>query len=125
MRQEPAKAGKTGPPVVAVDAMGGDHAPDEIVAGALAAQREQGIRVVLTGPAARLRSVAAGLGAGAGELRIVSAEDNIAMNEGALASLRRPGPASRWPASWSAGARPRRWSRPGPPAASWRPRGCG
>ncbi len=77
-------------PVVAVDAMGGDHAPDEIVAGALAAHREHGIRIVLTGPAARLRSVAAGLGAGTGELRIVPAEDNLAMDEGALASLRRP-----------------------------------
>ena len=29
-------------PVIAVDAMGGDYAPDEIVAGALAAQREEG-----------------------------------------------------------------------------------
>jgi len=77
-------------PVVAVDAMGGDHAPDEIVAGALAAQREHGIRILLTGPAARLRSVAAQLGASAGELGIVPAEDNIAMDEGALASLRRP-----------------------------------
>jgi glycerol-3-phosphate acyltransferase PlsX len=33
--------------------MGGDHAPDEIVAGALAAQREHGVRVLLTGPRAR------------------------------------------------------------------------
>jgi glycerol-3-phosphate acyltransferase PlsX len=69
--------------------MGGDLAPDEIVAGALAAQREHGVRVVLTGPAVRLRTVLAGLGA-AGELRIVSAEDNIGMDEGALATLRRP-----------------------------------
>src|SRR5262249_9793276 len=30
-------------PVLAVDAMGGDYAPDEIVAGALAAQREHGL----------------------------------------------------------------------------------
>ena len=69
--------------------MGGDHAPDEIVAGALAAQREHGVKVLLSGPAARLRTILAGLGA-AGELRIVPAEDNIAMDEGALASLRRP-----------------------------------
>jgi phosphate acyltransferase len=41
--------------VIAVDAMGGDHAPGEIIAGALAAQREHGIRVLLTGPAARSR----------------------------------------------------------------------
>jgi glycerol-3-phosphate acyltransferase PlsX len=74
---------------LAVDAMGGDHAPDEIVAGALAAQREHGIRILLTGPAARLRQALAKLDA-AGELVIVPAEDNLAMNEGALASLRRP-----------------------------------
>jgi glycerol-3-phosphate acyltransferase PlsX len=78
--------------VLAVDAMGGDHAPDEIVAGALAAQREHGIQVLLTGPAARLRQVLAGMGADpkAGELSIVPAEDNLAMDEGALASRRRP-----------------------------------
>jgi phosphate acyltransferase len=75
--------------VLAVDAMGGDYAPDEIVAGALAAHREYGIRIVLTGPAGRLRQALAGLGA-VGELGIVPAEDTLAMDEGALASLRRP-----------------------------------
>jgi phosphate acyltransferase len=76
-------------PVIAVDAMGGDHAPGEIVAGALAAQREHGIRVLLTGPAARLREVLGGMGA-IDEVQVVPAEDNLAMDEGALASLRRP-----------------------------------
>jgi glycerol-3-phosphate acyltransferase PlsX len=76
-------------PVIAVDAMGGDHAPDEIVAGALAAQREHGVRVLLTGPWARLSQALTALNA-ADELQIVAAEDNLAMNEGALASLRRP-----------------------------------
>jgi phosphate acyltransferase len=76
-------------PVLAVDAMGGDHAPDEIVAGALAAQREHGIRILLTGPAARLRQALTKLDAPGG-LTIVPAEDNLAMDEGALASLRRP-----------------------------------
>jgi glycerol-3-phosphate acyltransferase PlsX len=72
--------------------MGGDHAPDEIVAGALAAQREHGIRVLLTGPAGRLRQALADLGADADsdELRVVPAEENLGMHEGALASLRRP-----------------------------------
>ena len=40
-------------PVIAVDAMGGDYAPDEIVAGALAAQREHGVTTLLAGPPAR------------------------------------------------------------------------
>jgi hypothetical protein len=30
---------------VAVDAMGGDHAPEQIVAGAVAAYRESGIQI--------------------------------------------------------------------------------
>ena len=84
-----AREGRALRPVIAVDAMGGDHAPDEIVAGALAAQREHGIRVVLTGPAARLRQLLGGLGA-IDEVQVVPAEDNLAMDEGALASLRRP-----------------------------------
>jgi phosphate acyltransferase len=75
--------------VLAVDAMGGDYAPDEIVAGALAAHREHGLRILLTGPPGRLRQALAALDA-AGELGIVPAEDTLAMDEGALASLRRP-----------------------------------
>jgi phosphate acyltransferase len=77
-------------PVLAVDAMGGDYAPDEIVAGALAAQREHGVRILLTGPAARLRQALAKVGAGAGDLGVVPAEDTLAMDDSALASLRRP-----------------------------------
>jgi phosphate acyltransferase len=76
-------------PVIAVDAMGGDYAPDEIVAGALAAQREHGLTTLLTGPPARLRPVIARLGAGS-ELRVVPAEDVVRMDEGALAGFRRP-----------------------------------
>ncbi len=75
--------------MLAVDAMGGDYAPDEIVAGALAAHREHGIRILLTGPPGRLRQALAALGA-PGELAIVPAEESLAMDEGALASLRRP-----------------------------------
>jgi len=76
-------------PVIAVDAMGGDYAPDEIVAGALAAQREHGLSTLLTGPPARLRPVIARLGGGS-ELRVVPAEDVLGMEEGALAGFRRP-----------------------------------
>lgn len=75
--------------VIAVDAMGGDYAPDEIVAGALAAQREFGLTTLLTGPPARLRPVIARLGGGS-ELRVVPAEDVVGMGEGALAGFRRP-----------------------------------
>ena len=74
---------------IAVDAMGGDHAPAEIVAGAVAAARAHGVSVVLTGRAGQLRPLLARQGA-LGEIPIVTAEDAIAMNEGALAGWRRP-----------------------------------
>jgi glycerol-3-phosphate acyltransferase PlsX len=73
---------------VAVDAMGGDHAPAEIVAGAVAAVRN-GTPVVLTGRPGQLRPLLVKHGALA-DIKIVPAEDSITMDEGALASWRRP-----------------------------------
>lgn len=77
----------TGP--IAVDAMGGDHAPDEVVAGAVAAQRDHRVRVVLVGQARRIRRLLEEHGA-VGEIPIVHAEDALGMDEGALAGWRRP-----------------------------------
>ncbi len=34
---------------IAIDAMGGDHAPSEIVAGALRAREELGVKILLVG----------------------------------------------------------------------------
>ncbi len=64
---------------VALDAMGGDHAPKETVAGALLAARE-GVPVVLVGDPERL---AAELKAQGGELPIVPAKEVIGMHESA------------------------------------------
>ncbi|WP_240507000.1 phosphate acyltransferase PlsX [Thermoactinospora rubra] len=75
--------------MIALDAMGGDHAPHEIVAGAVHAVREHGLRVVLVGPPRVLYEALADHDA-AKEIPIVRAEEALAMNEGALASLRRP-----------------------------------
>src|SRR5258708_20068247 len=69
--------------------MGGDHAPAEIVAGAVSAARDRGIGVLLTGRPGQLRPLLARHGAQA-DIRIVPAEDSVAMDEGALASWRRP-----------------------------------
>ena len=69
--------------------MGGDHAPAEIVAGAVLAVRDSGVEVVLTGRPGQLRPLLASHRA-AGEIRIVPAEDVVEMDEGALASRRRP-----------------------------------
>jgi glycerol-3-phosphate acyltransferase PlsX len=75
--------------LVAVDAMGGDHAPAEIVAGAVAAFRDWGTRVMLIGRPGQVRPLLAAHGV-VGEIRLVAAEDSLAMDEGALASWRRP-----------------------------------
>ena len=75
--------------MIAVDAMGGDHAPEAIAAGAIAAARELRIRIALTGRSGLLRPVLARLGPSA-DVYIEPAEDSIAMDEGALASWRRP-----------------------------------
>ena len=111
-------------PVIAVDAMGGDYAPDEIVAGALAAQREHGVTTLLTGPPARLRPVIARLGGGA-ELRVVPAEDVVGMGEGALAGFRRPRSSIAVACQLVRAARRTPSSRPAPRARSWPAPGTG
>lgn len=63
---------------VAVDALGGDHAPAEIVRGAVAAVREFGIDVVLVGPPAILKDCLRSDGA---DLPIVPATESIGMDE--------------------------------------------
>ncbi|WP_157432050.1 phosphate acyltransferase PlsX, partial [Actinomadura hibisca] len=78
-----------GPAPIAVDTMGGDHAPEEIVAGAVAAVREHGVRLLLVGQAPRIRRELDRLGV-AGEIPIVHAEEALDMGEGALASWRKP-----------------------------------
>jgi phosphate acyltransferase len=75
--------------LIAVDAMGGDHAPAEIVEGAVAAARELGTHIILTGRPGLLRPLLARHGTPA-NVHVVPAEDSLAMDEGALASWRRP-----------------------------------
>ena len=41
---------------VAVDAMGGDYAPAEVVSGAVQAARNMGVEIILVGPEERLRA---------------------------------------------------------------------
>jgi len=80
-------AGRT--PLIAVDAMGGDHAPEEIVAGAVIAVREHRVRVALTGRPGLLRPLLARHDA-TDLIAVVAAEESVGMDEGALASWRRP-----------------------------------
>src|SRR3954462_10969624 len=74
---------------IAVDAMGGDDAPRQVVDGALTAAREADLGVVLVGPIARLE---AELGChpivDPGRVRLVDAPDTVAMDESPSAALR-------------------------------------
>lgn len=69
---------------VAVDAMGGDHAPDAIVDGAVMAV-SQGIDVVLVGDEPRVRAL---LPRGS-KIAVVHAPDVVGMDEGAVAAVRK------------------------------------
>jgi glycerol-3-phosphate acyltransferase PlsX len=73
---------------IAVDAMGGDHAPDEIVRGALLYRREGGkADVVLVGREADVRRA---LGSAPGEgIALRDARDVVAMDEHPAQALRR------------------------------------
>ena len=75
---------------IVVDAMGGDHGPAQVVAGAAAAAAALQAPVILTGRPAELQPLLAAHQDVAGLLQLVAAEDAIAMHEGALASWRRP-----------------------------------
>jgi len=69
--------------------MGGDHAPAEVVAGAITASASYGVSLVLTGRPSQLRPLLSADRRG-GNIRVMPAEDSLAMDEGALASWRRP-----------------------------------
>jgi glycerol-3-phosphate acyltransferase PlsX len=80
---------------IAIDAMGGDHAPGHIVDGALAAARHFDLGVTLVGPAAVLEGeLARHIGADRDRVRIVDADAVVGMNESPSAALRRKPTAS-------------------------------
>jgi glycerol-3-phosphate acyltransferase PlsX len=80
---------------IAVDAMGGDYAPDEIVAGAIRASVELDVDVLLVGDKAKIQaSIEKHGGKNNDRLEIVPAEDEITMTEEPLAAIRRKPKAS-------------------------------
>lgn len=78
---------------IAIDAMGGDNAPDEIVAGAVRAQAELDVDVVLVGDPQQVEA-ALKHHAHASGIEIVPSEGTIAMEEEPLTGLRRKPKAS-------------------------------
>jgi phosphate acyltransferase len=75
------------PPVIAIDAMGGDRAPAEIVAGALKAVDACDVGVLLVGPAETLRAHLPD-GKAPDRVEILDAVEVIAMDEEPVAAVR-------------------------------------
>ena len=74
---------------IALDAMGGDQAPDAIVSGAIEALRRYGdIRVILAGPAARLETLLAEAEDVRDRAEILPADDVITMDESPMLAVR-------------------------------------
>lgn len=70
---------------IIVDAMGGDHAPQAPVEGALRAKKELGAEIVLVGRERELRPL---LGGEADSVEVVNAEEIITMDEDPTAAIR-------------------------------------
>src|SRR5436189_109721 len=74
---------------IGVDAMGGDHAPDVVVAGAVTAVRDLGAEVVLVGPQARVERELARHRPVPSGLSVVDAPEVIEMHESPAMAVRR------------------------------------
>ena len=76
--------------IIALDAMGGDQAPDAIVAGAVAALRQYpDIKILLAGPKDRLEALLTDAGDVRARVEILPADDVIAMDESPMLAVRR------------------------------------
>lgn len=78
---------------IAIDAMGGDHAPAEIITGALRAKEELGVDILLVGDPQQIKAAAAPQ-TSLGQIEIVPAEGTIEMHEEPLGAIKRKPKAS-------------------------------
>ncbi|MDQ7849619.1 MAG: phosphate acyltransferase PlsX [Armatimonadota bacterium] len=74
---------------IAVDGMGGDYAPEEVVAGAVQAASSLGVEIVLAGPVSRLAPLLRRGGARRLPIEVVDAPEVIEMHEPPAAAVRR------------------------------------
>ena len=79
---------------IAVDAMGGDFAPEEIVAGAIEASAELDVDVLLVGDEQQINPLVKKHGGKDSKVKVIHAEDVIAMKEEPLVGIRRKPKAS-------------------------------
>lgn len=74
---------------VAVDAMGGDHAPDLVVPGVIRAlEKDKDLEVHLFGPEEELHSLLSGSSRPVDRLRVIHAPETIAMGDSPLTALK-------------------------------------
>ena len=86
---QPSRAPDDGPVAIAVDAMGGDHAPEYPVEGAVRAARELGVSIRLVGQEEVVRKALAPLDTAGLDIEVVHARDTIAMDEPVVTALRK------------------------------------
>jgi len=79
---------------IAVDAMGGDNAPAEIVKGAVAAARKHDVSVTLVGPEAAIKGELAGLDSAGAEIEILHTDQYLVEGEHPAYALRQKRKAS-------------------------------
>lgn len=79
---------------IAIDAMGGDHAPREIVKGALSAARDGLARITLVGDRTQIDPLLKGVDLASLEIEVVHAAQVIAMGEAPTTALRQKKDAS-------------------------------
>lgn len=74
---------------IALDAMGGDHAPQEVVKGALLAAAEYPVEIILVGREADVRKELAAVADVPRNLELVDAPEVVGMDDTAIAPLRK------------------------------------
>ena len=77
------------PMTIAVDAMGGDFAPKEIIRGALDGSRRYGVKVLLVGPTEAIEHELASANTRGAVFEIIDAPDVIGMGESPATAIRR------------------------------------
>lgn len=75
-------------PSIAIDAMGGDYAPHEIIKGAYKAAKELNVRILLVGDEFKIDQELRGLSK-LPNIEVVSSESHLAMNDKATRGLRK------------------------------------
>ena len=79
---------------IAVDGMGGDYAPEEIVKGSVIAAREYGVQIILAGPSERMKQELAKHDLSGAEIEVVHAGEYLVEGEPPAYALRQKRDAS-------------------------------